>query len=88
MKYTAPSFSVPATGKAPENCKHGWLDVRGKCVMCGEQIDSAREIVRTPIPNAHGFKPDKQLTGWHSRDCGKHAREYMPSWILEAAAKR
>lgn len=37
MKYTAPSFTVPASGKAPENCAHGWIDgKRGRCVLCGE----------------------------------------------------
>lgn len=36
MNYTKPSFSVPATGKSPADCKHGWMDMkRGRCVFCG-----------------------------------------------------
>lgn len=36
MNYLKPSFSVPATGKAPADCKHGWMDMkRGRCIMCG-----------------------------------------------------
>lgn len=40
MKYTAPSFTVPASSeKSPENCQHGWLDAkRGRCVLCGEPV--------------------------------------------------
>lgn len=37
MKYTAPSFTVPASGKSPENCAHGWVDARHRCVLCGER---------------------------------------------------
>ena len=35
---------------------------------------------------ADGFKPDPQMPGWHVRE-GEHAREYMPSWIVEAGRK-
>lgn len=93
MNYLKPSFSVPATGKAPAHCKHGWLDLkRSRCVMCGASVDcgptGTPAWVRETEARLDGFKPDKQLTGWHSRDAGKHGREYMPSWVLDAAADR
>ncbi len=35
--YQKKSFTVPASSeKSPENCKHGWRDKKGKCVMCGD----------------------------------------------------
>lgn len=40
MKYTAKKFSVPAVENPPESCEHGWVDRRGRCVFCGERIES------------------------------------------------
>lgn len=50
MKYTAPSFTVPASGKAPENCLHGWIDKRDRCVMCGTRVlvGLSQEIANGP----------------------------------------
>ena len=37
--FLKPSFSVnPSGAKAPAECRHGWTDKRGKCVMCGERV--------------------------------------------------
>ena len=40
MKYTAKSFTVPASSaKAPALCTHGWVDEKRKrCVLCGERV--------------------------------------------------
>ena len=37
MRYADKSFTVP-TWHPPKDCAHGWLDKRGKCVMCGEKV--------------------------------------------------
>lgn len=41
MKYTAKRFTVPAVGKAPPDCGHGWIGRNGRCVLCGEDIARA-----------------------------------------------
>lgn len=39
MLYQRGSFTVPASGKAPENCQHGWKDEkRNRCVFCGKPL--------------------------------------------------
>lgn len=36
MKYLEKTFTVPASsGVSPTDCRHGWLDANGKCVLCG-----------------------------------------------------
>lgn len=54
MNYTKPSFSVnPSGAKPPAECKHGWLDARHRCVLCGTPIfqsdkgfqESSRRII-------------------------------------------
>lgn len=48
MKYAAPSFSVnPSEARAPKDCQHGWLDPRGKCVLCGNHELPQPESVTT-----------------------------------------
>lgn len=37
MKYEQKSFTVPASSeKSPPDCRHGWIDAHGKCVLCGD----------------------------------------------------
>lgn len=50
-RFEQKSFSVPAVDKAPEGCKHGWLDRRGKCVLCGADC---RHSVRTNTGGENG----------------------------------
>lgn len=45
MKYTAASFTVPASGKAPEDCKHGWV-AKNRCVLCGGSVGYAVGLFR------------------------------------------
>lgn len=44
MKYTAKSFTVPASSaKAPAECAHTWVDEkRGRCVLCGEKVSAPK----------------------------------------------
>lgn len=47
-RFNEKSFTVPAVEKAPADCKHGWLDTRGKCVFCGQAIGVAvMQLFRT-----------------------------------------
>jgi hypothetical protein len=38
MKYLSSAPIVAPTYKAPKNCRHGFIDIRGKCVLCGEPV--------------------------------------------------
>lgn len=49
MKYTAPSFTVPASGKAPADCKHGWV-AKNRCVLCGEPMRATPYAVESSSP--------------------------------------
>lgn len=65
MKFMAPSFSVPATGKAPENCAHGFLDNRSRCVFCGEKVASKyagsfADVMGLAMYGADGSHPDSE----------------------------
>lgn len=35
MEYLKQSFTVRAASRDSSDCKHGWMDKRGKCVFCG-----------------------------------------------------
>lgn len=49
MKYTQKSFTVPASSeKSPPDCRHGWLDAHGKCVLCGDVKPVKPERKRFP----------------------------------------
>ncbi len=51
-RFEQKSFTVPAVDKAPEGCKHGWLDKRNHCVLCGEpQPAVPRGIPTISAPN-------------------------------------
>lgn len=47
-RFEQKSFTVPAVDKAPEGCKHGWPDKRGRCVLCGA------DLTKESGPNADG----------------------------------
>lgn len=36
--YERKTFSVPVGSRDPASCAHGWLDVRGRCVLCGADV--------------------------------------------------
>jgi hypothetical protein len=38
VKYTAKSFTLPASGQRKDPCVHSWLDAKGRCVLCGVTI--------------------------------------------------
>lgn len=46
-RFQEKRFTVPAVDKAPTDCQHGWLDKRGKCVLCGEQV--IYDLVKIPF---------------------------------------
>lgn len=37
-QYEKKTFSVKTGSRKPDQCEHGWLDRRGRCVMCGERL--------------------------------------------------
>lgn len=79
MKYQQPSFSVPASGKAPAECKHGWVGPHGKCVLCGDRIRAAQPREEKPNPYVDGWRPSKMFPGYDERDF-PNAREYRGAW--------
>ncbi len=47
MKYTAKSFTVPASAGSAATCErwgHTMPDVHGKCVRCGEAIKAVKAV--------------------------------------------
>lgn len=60
MKYEQKSFSVPALPpKGPEKCEHGWLDPRGRCVLCGDQV--LYHLVKTPFDQSRYGVPREYI---------------------------
>lgn len=60
MKYTAPSFTVPASAGSAAYCaEHGHTmpDVRGKCVRCGHRVRFADYALNTE--NTTTTEPDQ-----------------------------
>lgn len=37
-EFVKKRFTVPYGGRSATDCEHGWIDPRGKCVMCGEPV--------------------------------------------------
>lgn len=45
--FAKPSFSVnPSGAKAPADCRHGWIDAKKKCVLCGKPNVEKPEGIR------------------------------------------
>ncbi len=36
-QFEKKSFTLPANTAQLKDCRHGWIDAKGKCVLCGEQ---------------------------------------------------
>ena len=51
-RFAERSFTVGGH-KAPEGCRHGWTDARGRCVLCGAAVETPRgDYVRSVVDAA------------------------------------
>jgi hypothetical protein len=67
VKYTAKSFTVPATGHRKDPCVHGWLDTKGRCAVWGHDLVerdwTKLEVERAPLqgpPKDHHDPPRRR----------------------------
>jgi hypothetical protein len=76
-RFEQKSFTVPASSsKAPENCRHGWIDAHGKCVLCGTRtVDKGpvyvlddRRAVEADRERDREWKPSPIFPGYEYRD--------------------
>ncbi len=62
MKYTQPSFTVPTSETRKDPCVHGWLDPKGKCVLCGEGVPCGATDGKFVCGKLRGHR------GWHTQE--------------------
>lgn len=62
--YERASFTVPvSTAKPREDCTHGWRDVKGRCMWCGDHDPAAslESVEASPADNRIALNPDAPL---------------------------